>query len=163
MSDPTYASGARRVPPGEYPLWEEALALLNRDLAATLPELEPLQLVTLPPWHPDLDEPNVYVAMADGTWDGNRLFPETAGEAALALENVADAAQETVVESLWQAWPVCSLHGLGMHPRDADGELSWWCKGERARPGTDHIRAAVGALSTVVRVPRPNRKKPRKK
>ena len=28
----------RRVQPGEHPVWDEALALLNRDLAVTLPD-----------------------------------------------------------------------------------------------------------------------------
>jgi len=150
----------RRVPPGEHPAWDRALVLLNRDLAATLPEQEPLQLLALPthPFGGD-DAPNIYVAMADGGWHGNCLFPESADDDSLALAVIADAAQESVTECLWQAWPLCDEHGLGMHPRAADGQLSWWCAGVRSRPGTDHIRAAVGALDTVIRVRRPNRKK----
>ncbi|MDQ0934604.1 hypothetical protein [Streptomyces turgidiscabies] len=152
----------RPVLPGEYPMWDGALALLNRDLAATLPEQEPLRLLALP--SDDADEPeNVYVALANGEWHGRYLYlyPDSADDPAIALAVVADAAQETVTERLWQAWPVCAEHDLGMHPRDADGQLSWWCAGERLRRGPAHIRAAVGALDTFVRPRRPNRKRRR--
>ncbi|MFD5582510.1 hypothetical protein ACFWII_01705 [Streptomyces sp. NPDC127063] len=136
----------RRVSPGEYPVWDQALALLNRDLAATLPQLEPLQLLALPPY--DADEPeNVYVAMANGEWHGNHLDSNSRDSLAFALASVADAAQETVTELLWQAWPLCPEHGLGMHPReDAEGQVSWWCAGERLRRGSAHFHTAVGAL-----------------
>ncbi|MEV4940497.1 hypothetical protein [Streptomyces zaomyceticus] len=148
----------RRVSPGEYPMWDRALALLNRDLAVTLPEQEPLRLVALLPY--DADEPeNVYVALANGEWHGNCL--DSADGPASALAIVADAAQETVAERLWQAWPLCAEHGLGMHPQDADEQLSWWCAGERSSRGPAHIRAAVGALDTLVRPPRPDRERRR--
>ncbi|MFI1355164.1 hypothetical protein ACH4TV_16570 [Streptomyces sp. NPDC020898] len=150
----------RRVPPGAYPMWDRALALLNRDLAATLPEQEPLRLLALPPYEADEPE-NVYVALANGEWHGNHLYPDSLDDPASALAVVADAAQETVIERLWQAWPVCAEHGLGMHPRDADGQLSWWCAGERLRRGPAHFRTAVGALDTLVRPRRPNRKRRR--
>ncbi|MYT55694.1 hypothetical protein FKO01_29740 [Mesorhizobium sp. B2-3-3] len=152
--------GPCRVPLGEYPLWEEALALLNRDLAVTLPEQEPLQLLALRSCEADAPE-HVYVALANGEWHGNHLYPESAADPAHALANIADAAQETVAERLWQAWPLCAEHDLGMHPRDAEGQLSWWCAGDRLRGGPAHIRAAVGALDTFVRPHRPNRKRQR--
>jgi len=136
----------RPVPPGEHPVWEQALALLNRDLAATLPRQGPLRLLALPSY--DENEPEyVYVATADGEWHGNHLAPHTQAGFASALATVADAAQETVTERLWQAWPLCSEHNLGMHLReDAEERLSWWCAGERLRHGPGHIHAAVGAL-----------------
>jgi len=136
----------RLVSPGEYPVWDQALALLNRDLAVTLPEQEPLRLLALAPH--DAGEPEqVYVALANGEWHGNCLDPDWAADPAAALAIIADAAQDTVTERLWQAWPLCAEHGLGMHPRDADdGQLSWWCAGERSRRGPTHVRAAVGSL-----------------
>ncbi|MFE5880423.1 hypothetical protein [Streptomyces hydrogenans] len=150
----------RRVSPGEYPMWDQALALLNRDLAVTLPEQEPLQLLAVPPY--DADEPeNVYVALANGEWHGNYLEPDPADDPASALAIIADAAQETVTEILWQAWPLCAEHGLGMHPREADEQLSWWCAGERSTRGPAHVLAAVGALDTLVHPPRPPRKRRR--
>lgn len=146
--------GPRRVSLGEYPLWDEALALLNRDLAVTLPEQEPLRLLALPSHEADEPE-SVHVAMANGEWHGNQLFPASAEDPADALANIADAAQETVAELLWQAWPLCAEHDLGMHPRDAEGQLSWWCAGERPGHGPSHIRAAVGALDTYRAAPPP--------
>ncbi|MFG1665062.1 hypothetical protein [Streptomyces sp. Y7] len=138
----------RHVAPGEYPLWDQALALLNRDVAVTLPHLGPLQLLALPPY--DADEPeNVYVALANGEWHGNHLDPNSQDGLGFALASVADAVQETVIERLWQAWPLCPEHGLGMHPSDAEGQLSWWCAGERLHRGPAHIHAAVGALDAL--------------
>ncbi|MFD9124762.1 hypothetical protein [Kitasatospora sp. NPDC059571] len=150
----------RRVLPGEYPTWDRALALLNRDVAVTLPEQGPLQLLALAPYDEDGPE-NVYVALANGEWHGNYLHPESADDPASALAVIADAAQDAVTERLRQAWPLCAEHGLGMHPRDADGQLSWWCAGERSRRGPAHIRAAVGALDAFVRPRRPHRKRRR--
>ncbi|MGW0281617.1 hypothetical protein ACWDXT_00665 [Streptomyces sp. NPDC003236] len=140
---------SRRVSPGEYPVWDQALALLNRDLAATLPRLEPLRLLALASY--DADEPeHVHVAMANGEWHGNHLDPDSQDNLASALASVADAAQETVTELLWQAWPLCPEHGLGMHPReDAEERLFWWCAGEGLRRGPAHMQAAVGALDAL--------------
>ncbi|MEU6345644.1 hypothetical protein ABZ883_32350 [Streptomyces sp. NPDC046977] len=87
--------------------------------------------------------------MADGEWHGNYLLPGTADDPEAALAAVADAAQETVTECLSRAWPVCAAHGLGMHPRDADGHLSWWCAGGRRGGGSAHVVAAVGVLDSV--------------
>jgi hypothetical protein len=137
-------------------MWDRALALLNRDLAATLPQQQPLQLLAFPSHDADKPE-NVCVALADGQWHGNPLHPEAAVTPAAALAITTDAAQETITECLWQAWPLCAEHSLGMHPRDSDGQLSWWCAGERQRRGPAHIRAAVGALDTLASPRRPNR------
>ncbi|MEE4420563.1 hypothetical protein [Streptomyces bugieae] len=144
----------RRVLLGEYPLWDEALALVNRDLAVTLPDQGPLQLQGLPPYNEGEAE-NVYIALANGEWHGNVLEPDSADNPVLALMAIADAAQETVTECLWQAWPLCDEHNLGMHPRAADGQPSWWCAGGNRR-GPAHIRAAVGGLDSPVSPRRPH-------
>lgn len=147
----------RRVSLGEYPLWDEALAVVNRDLAATLPDQEPLQLRGLPSYDEDVAE-YVCVALANGEWHGNVVDPDSAEDPALALTAITDAAQETVTECLWQAWPVCDEHDLGMHPREADGQLSWWCAGGNISREAAHIRSAVGGLAGLVQPsrPRPN-------
>ncbi|WP_225801033.1 hypothetical protein [Streptomyces sp. NK15101] len=150
----------RQVLPGEYPFWDAALALVNRDLAATLPGRGPLRPVGLPPYHGDESE-DVRIALADGEWHGNSLDPSSADDPVLALWAVADAAQETVVECLWRAWPLCGEHDLGMHPREADGRLSWWCAGGTVPRGPAHVRAAVGGLDALVRPHRPDRKRRR--
>ncbi|MFF7173317.1 hypothetical protein [Streptomyces pseudovenezuelae] len=88
----------------------------------------------------------MYVALANGEWHGGHLYPQVAEDLAHAVAIVADAAQDTVAERLWQAWPLCVEHNLGMHAREVEGRLSWWCAGERSRVGAAHTRAAVGAL-----------------
>lgn len=130
----------RRVSPGAYPLWDEALVLLNRDLAVTLPRQRPLRLVALPTYEAEEPE-HVYVALANGDWDGNPLCPDSAEYPALALMAVADAAQETVVECLWQVWPLCAEHDLGMHPREGTGGC----------PGGARASACEAARPTSVR------------
>ncbi|GGY17907.1 hypothetical protein [Streptomyces tanashiensis] len=161
MSSLFDAPEPRQIPPGDYPLWDEALALVNRDLAVTLPEQGPLRLLGLPAYDGGGGE-NVYVALANGEWHGNFLEPAPADNPACALSVVTDAAQETVTERLWQAWPLCGEHHLGMHPREVDGRLSWWCAGAAARREAAHIRAAVGGLDALVRPHRPNRKRRRR-
>ncbi|MGW1165722.1 hypothetical protein [Streptomyces sp. NPDC001153] len=148
-------SEPRLVLDGEHPLWDEALAAVNRDLAATLPDQRPLRLIAYPGYE-DLDE-QVYVALSNGEAHGSSLTPGRS--AAEALMAVADAAQDTVSERLWRAWPVCTVHDLGMHPRDADGRPSWWCAGGSRESDPAHLRAAVGELDAVQRTPRPNRKR----
>ncbi|MEU5239502.1 hypothetical protein ACH4UR_25930 [Streptomyces lydicus] len=139
----------RRVALGEYPLWDEALAVVNRDLAVTLPDQRPLQLLGLPSYDEGVAE-YVYVALANGEWHGNVVDPDSVDTPAVALAALTDAAQETVTECLWQAWPLCDEHGLGMHPREAKGKLSWWCAGRNIPGGPAHIRAAVGGLDSLV-------------
>lgn len=144
MDSPLGRFEPREVSTGEFPLWDKALALLNADLTATLPRQGPLRLIAITSLREDVDVPeDVHVVLSDGERHGNPLHPGSAADLAQALEAVADAAQETVSEQLWQAWPLCAEHGLGMHTRAADGRLSWWCAGER---GLAHIRAAVGEL-----------------
>jgi hypothetical protein len=112
---------------------DEALALLNRDLAVTLPEQEPLRLMALPGWEADGPEA-VYVALANGEWHGNSLNEGSEETLAYALAAVADAAQDTVTERLWRAWPLCAEHDIGMHLREPDGRLSSERKTHKEKP-----------------------------
>jgi hypothetical protein len=138
----------RQVQPGEHPVWEEALALLNRDVAATLPEHRPLRLMAQR-WEEGGPE-HVYVALDNGEWWGQPLSSDPADTPRSALAAVAEGAQDTVAECLWRAWPICAEHDLGMHLDEADGRPVWRCAG---RPGRDpeHVRAAVGELDTLTR------------
>ncbi|MEU9241467.1 hypothetical protein [Streptomyces sp. NPDC048385] len=162
----------RRAEPGEWPKLEAALAVVNRDLMATLPGQDALVLMidsgwNLPPG--GVDRGQVYVAMPDGRWQGNAVNPWDPEEddplepddEATVLTVVADAAQETVTELLWQVWPVCWEHKLGMHSRpagtdadwypgatDAAGPPVWWCRG--GRDGACHDVAPVGELAATL-------------
>ncbi|MEW2301369.1 hypothetical protein AB0958_15540 [Streptomyces sp. NPDC006655] len=156
----------RPVEPGEWPKLEAALAVVNRDVTATLPGQDPLVLM-VDPW--ETDRGRVHVAMPDGRWQGNQVNaydpeegdPLEPDDEATVLLVVADAAQETLVELLWQVWPVCGEHKLGMHPRpagtgadwypgatDAAGPPVWWCRGRRN--GEGHDVAPVGELAATL-------------
>ncbi|MGW4889874.1 hypothetical protein [Streptomyces murinus] len=161
---------AGRGEAGRWPELEAALAVVNRDVRATLtlPGREPLILMVVP--DPDgFDGDQVYVAMADGRSHGNPVHsddleegaePEP-GDAAAVLTVVAEAAQETLMELLWQVWPLCREHGTGMHPRPAGtsgdwypGETAaagppvWWCRGGRA--GDCHDASLIGELADTL-------------
>ncbi|MFJ4691386.1 hypothetical protein [Streptomyces sp. NPDC088766] len=153
----------RPVRPGEYPLWEEALSLVGRDLDALLPGRGPLRLLALPSWDEEEAEDgpgheHVYVALPDGRWHGDHLWHGSASDPDTALAEVAEAAQETVLECLWQVWPVCGEHGLGMHAGQEDGRAVWRCAGGVAPGGPAHVRAAVGELDAPHRPRRARRK-----
>ncbi|MEU5535787.1 hypothetical protein [Streptomyces sp. NPDC020362] len=150
----------RVVAAGEHPLWDAALAAVNRDLAATLPAQRPLQLLALPPWEEGEPE-QLHVALASREWHGEPLWPGDDTPAA-ALRAVAEAAQGTVTERLWRAWPVCSAHDLGMHVREVSGRPSWWCAGSPGPKDPAHVRAAIGELDTIHRPLRPSRKRRKK-
>ncbi|MGW6520829.1 MULTISPECIES: hypothetical protein [unclassified Streptomyces] len=165
----------RTVAPGEYPVWDEALALVNHDLSALLPDRGPLRLVALPAWPEESADDehaseHVYVALPDGRWHGNDLPPDAGAGPATALAAVAEAAQDTVLECLWQVWPVCAEHRLGMHPGQEDGQAVWRCAGgnDEREPGhvqarghvqePGHVQAPVGKLEESYRSRRERRK-----
>lgn len=149
----------RPLLPGEHPLWEEALTLVNHDLAATLADRGPLRLLAHAPWAEGEPE-QVYVSLADdASHHGQALRPDSATGLGAAVSAVAEAAQDTVMECLWQAWPVCPVHNLGMHVGQGSDGPAWWCAGGPAPKDPAHARAAVGALDTLRRPHRPNRKR----
>ncbi|MEU6465141.1 hypothetical protein [Streptomyces sp. NPDC046976] len=161
-----------RAEPGRWPELEAALAVVNRDVRATLPGQEPLILMVIPA--PDgaagpYGGQEVYVAMADGRSHGSPVHtddlvedaPREPGDAATVLSVVAEAAQETVMELLWQVWPLCREHGTGVHPRPAGtsedwypGETAtagppvWWCRG--GRTGGCHDASPIGELADTL-------------
>ncbi|MFG2956225.1 hypothetical protein ACGF5O_21190 [Streptomyces sp. NPDC048291] len=160
----------RPAEPGLWPKLEAALAVVNRDVTATLPGQDALILMAEPPRQPPspggVDRGRVYVAMPDGRWQGNQVNaydpeegePLEPDDEMTVLTVVADAAQETLVELLWQVWPVCGEHKLGMHPRPAGSTddwcggvpdpavpAVWWCRG--GREGDGHDVALVGELA----------------
>ncbi|MEV5008711.1 hypothetical protein AB0K74_25720 [Streptomyces sp. NPDC056159] len=163
----------RPAEPGQWPKLEAALAVVNRDLMATLPDQEALILMVDPPWQPSppsgIDRGQVYVAMPDGRWHGNPVNacdleegdPPEPDDATTVLTVVADAAQSTIMELLWGVWPICSEHKIGMHPRpagttddwdqgetDAAGPPVWWCRG--SRDGDCHDVSLVGELAATL-------------
>jgi hypothetical protein len=159
----------RRVEPGQWPKLEAALAVVNRDLMATLPGQDALILMLAPSWEPvppdAIEGDQIYVAMPDGRWHGNPVNacdleegePPEPQDATAVLTVVADAAQATVMELLRQVWPICSDHRIGMHSRpagttedwcqddtDSVGPPVWWCRG--SRDGKCHDVCLIGEL-----------------
>ncbi|WP_053707093.1 hypothetical protein [Streptomyces sp. NRRL B-3648] len=172
--DRQHAPESRPAEPGQWPKLEAALAEVNRDLTATLPGQGPLILMATPSWQPlppnGTDRDQIYVAMPDGRWHGNPVNvcdldegdPPEPDDTPTVLTVVAEAAQTTITELLWQVWPVCREHKIGMHPRpagtaedwyegetDAAGPPVWWCRGSRG--GDCHDVSLVGDLAATAR------------
>lgn len=163
----------RRAEPGQWPKTEAALAVVNRDLMATLPGQDALILMVAPSGQAlppsGIDRGQVYVAMPDGRWHGNAVNasdleegdPPEPDDATTVLAVVTEAAQATIMELLWQVWPICQEHKIGMHPRhagtaddwyqgatDAAGSPVWWCRG--GRDGKSHDVSLVGELAATL-------------
>ncbi|MFE5208932.1 hypothetical protein [Streptomyces sp. NPDC056600] len=154
----------RRAESGRWPGLEAALAVVNRDLSATLPGQDKLVLVVAPsgdaPRPDGHDREDVYVALPDGRWHGDQVNardPEPE-DPSTVLAVVAEAAQETVMELLWKVWPTCPEHRTGLHSRPAGtndtgepgaagliGPPVWRCGG--GRDGESHDVAVVGELA----------------
>jgi hypothetical protein len=166
-------SEPRQAEPGEWPMFEAALAVVNRDVTATLPGQDALILMVDPSRQPlpasGIDRGQVHVAMPDGRWQGNAVNvfdleegdPPEPDDAMTALTLVAEAAQETLTELLWQVWPVCREHRIGVHVRpagtaddwcggeaDPSDPVVWWCRG--SRDGTGHDVCLVGELAATL-------------
>jgi hypothetical protein len=116
---------------------QEAMRIVNRDVAATgLPG--PCRLEA-PPWSRD----DLYVLTWDDCTDCDQgISPGCGSDALAALTAVADDAQGAIMESSWQAWPVCPQHALGTHAEVHDGAAVWWCKADGG-----HVAAAIGDWS----------------
>jgi hypothetical protein len=123
--------------PGWLASLEDAMRLVNRDVAATGIR-HPCQLRVR-------DEgrnwsTNAYVQ----TWDGYNgtgpgIYPASGADPVSALVAVADDAQDALMHALFAAWPACPVHQLGAHPRDHEAVAVWWCAGDGG-----HVVTAIG-------------------
>jgi hypothetical protein len=112
----------------EEPAWfaslSEALDRVNADMRAT--GLPGTARLIIPEW----SDRNAWVE----TWDGHHgsgsgISPASARDPVTALAEVADEAQDAVMETIWAAWPVCPAHEMGVHIEVRDGAVVWWCTG----------------------------------
>ena len=126
----------------EEPRWlarlEDAMGLVNRDLAAT-GQAHGCRLRV----HDDKPgrSGNAYAE----SWDGHTgtsvgVFPDSGADPVSAMVAVAEDAQDAVMHTLWSPWPVCPAHRLGVHARAHNGAGVWWCAGAGG-----HAVAAIGA------------------
>jgi hypothetical protein len=125
--EPTFA-----LDPSLWVALEQALKVVERDVrnAGTL------RLVI-----PDWDESAHARVEFRGRCHGNGIRPIEADNAQWALTSVADAAQEVIVETIWDMWPVCSAHNRGLRP-ELEHEIAVW----RCASAGSHTFARVGEL-----------------
>jgi hypothetical protein len=121
--------------PGWLATLEEALDVIRLDIRATGLPPGSVRLIT-PGW----SHPSHAFVEYQGTWgSGSGIAPVTGSDARQALIAVADAAQDSVMEARWEAWPVCPAHQFGVHVQEGEGVPAWWCKGDGG-----HVVATVG-------------------
>lgn len=53
-------------------------------------------------------------------WDD---MPNMCDDPVAALAGLTTMIQESLLERTWQVWPVCPLHGFGVHGAERDGEV----------------------------------------
>ncbi|MEU4233875.1 hypothetical protein AB0F17_57195 [Nonomuraea sp. NPDC026600] len=76
-----------------------------------------------------------------GGYHGNGIPPILGSDTQGALADVADAAQETIMELIWKVWPVCATHDRGLYAGCEHGTAVWRCTSDGG-----HTVAPVGEL-----------------
>jgi len=100
----------------------------------------------------DASPENAIIELSGGYTHGTPITPDNGDTCTSALEAVADLLQEVLMERHYAVWPACAVHGLGLHPRRAEGTAVWHCSGGGAgqagsRHSTSgHVVARIGAL-----------------
>jgi hypothetical protein len=100
--------------PGLLTTLEEAMEAVNADMRAT--GLPGTGRLVVPRW--EWSPYNAFVL----TWAGDYgstsgIFPQEARDPVTALAAVADHAQDALMETLGEAWPVCPAHAPAAHAR----------------------------------------------
>jgi hypothetical protein len=120
--------------PGWLTTLEEALDAVAADMQATgLPG--PVRLVAREWPSPS----RLFLDYQGGYGSSNGIAPADGSGSLRALVTVADEVQDAVMESSWEAWPVCPSHRLGTHAQERDEVAVWWCNGDGG-----HVVAAIG-------------------
>jgi hypothetical protein len=121
--------------PGRLVALEEALEAVKADMQAT--GLPGLARLAVPEWSSPL---HAFVEFRGGGYgSATGIAPANGGNPVWALVAVADEAQDSVMETPWEAWPVCPSHQLGAHAQEHEGAAVWWCNGDGG-----HVIAAIG-------------------
>jgi hypothetical protein len=126
--------------PERWDVLVEALKVAVRDLRATGPERNAEVELVQPDWAREQD---LAFVSYDGVWQGNGVGSWAGTDRDVALELVADALQEQVMEFTRTVWPLCPTHHTGLHAeRDAQQRPVWHC-----RPCGSAV-AAIGLVPT---------------
>jgi hypothetical protein len=123
------------VEPAPLAVLEEALEAVKADMRST-GLAGPVRLV-VPDWAPPRSAFVEFRGYGYGSTSG--ITPEDGSDPLSALIAVADCAQDSVIETLHEVWPLCPVHQLGAHPREHDAAAVWWCNGSRG-----HVIAPIG-------------------
>jgi len=116
----------------------EALRTVERDLRATGPNRTAQVELFQPDWAREWGTAHVRY---DGQTHGSGIASWAGTDPDQALEAVAEALQEQVMEFTWTVWPLCPIHRTGLHAsRDAGQRAVWHC-----RPCSGPV-AAIGEL-----------------
>ncbi|MBP2702624.1 hypothetical protein JOL79_02265 [Microbispora sp. RL4-1S] len=126
--------------PGLWETLESAVEAVERDLRSS--GIEGALRITMPDW----DDHGCARVEFRGACGSPPIWPSTGRDAEVALAEVADAAQDVVMDVVWTVWPTCPDHRLGLHAALVEGAAVWRCAGA----GT-HTAATIGDL------PRPRR------
>jgi hypothetical protein len=57
-----------------------------------------------------------------------------------ALIEIGDTVQSEIIDRDWQVWPICDVHGCGLHLKETEEQVVWWC-----RPGRHALRTVYPA------------------
>ncbi|GAA4582748.1 hypothetical protein GCM10023194_18360 [Planotetraspora phitsanulokensis] len=134
--------------PGRWATLETALKIVERDLYAS--GIEGALGITIPDW----DDSGCARVEFRGACGSPPIRPSSGRDVDLAISDVADAAQDIVMELVWGVWPTCPEHRLGLHAALVEGVAVWQCAGA----GT-HTAAAIGDLGLGTRQARRDRSK----
>ncbi|MEV0228160.1 hypothetical protein [Nonomuraea sp. NPDC050786] len=127
---PTFA-----LEPGLWAALEQALSVVERDVRGA--GLTGTLRLVMPDW----DDSGTARVEFRGGYHGNGIWPCEGSDAQGALVTVADAAQEAIVEILWEVRPVCPAHDRGLRAEMRNRTAVWRCTGD----GT-HTVARIGEL-----------------
>jgi hypothetical protein len=115
--------------------FDEALAVVERDLRAQGLPGEVKFIV------PAFWEGRVGFPCYTGERHGNGVELQVDWDPVALLVAMADSLQEGVAET-WQVWPLCPLHGLGLHAETHERQPVWWCK-----LAGGHVAGEIGRLT----------------
>jgi hypothetical protein len=122
--------------PGLLTTLERAMEAVNADMRAT--GLPGTGRLVFPQW--DWSPYNAFVVTwADDFGSTSGIFPQEGRDPVTALVAVAYHAQDALMETLREAWPVCPAHQIGMCAKPRDGAAVWWCDGAGG-----HVAAPIG-------------------
>lgn len=119
-----YAPGF--VEPAPLEALQEALEAVKADMRST--GLDGPIRVVVPGW---ASPRSAFVEFRGDTYgSGPGMTPQDGSDPLSALIAIADNAQNSIIETLHEVWPLCPVHQLGAHPRRHDGAAVWWCNGD---------------------------------